>query len=648
MSNEKEPTEILQDPTELFDLAAVEAGLFEIVTAAAAVFHATVGLTPEQHERAVVLISEKARAKGLRPDRVLTAARLVNEGYDQALDPVSARRERMQRQDVLLYMATHLMTKAERGRSLQERVARKGGALGPVAVQVLAAIEATVEAEDHADRLEDNIAADLESGRLTDPEMRANSARLGELIDRAVPYRSRAAAVGFPIPCADGSLSFDGRLARLNQSVDGLLASVGREDYAPGISRLVDRVLHGLSRVQAEDKGLDDEWLWADIREFRSMAARHEFSARDVAAVREALAATDKSLADRRSDVAMQIAELERQVRDLAGHYARGPAHFEALEMQWTAYRVNHAIGQHSSWRGALQPATIAALREAEAYCWASMPVEACAASAGTLRPETALGTETLGPLATPGRCGWWWFQDPVPVKTTSRDGAAEPVVALLWRREIGDDGRARVWFTALVSAQVEVEGQARKVRAPIPTVAWYWTDGVSVGDLEETMRAGYEETMRAGYTEVGEKGKGMDYAGPEASVQACVWFSRFFLAASAWLRQRIVAPTRGEGTRQLGRQLQRQHGLREAPRVSVVHLRQRDSAVRGERGPGEPGAEPDKRRAYSCQWVVQGFWRNQHYPSTGGHQLIYIESYVKGPSDKPLRTKAKVFAVVR
>lgn len=48
--------------------------------------------------------------------------------------------------------------------------------------------------------------------------------------------------------------------------------------------------------------------------------------------------------------------------------------------------------------------------------------------------------------------------------------------------------------------------------------------------------------------------------------------------------------------------------------------------------------------REYTHRWMVNGFWRNQFYPSLGTHRQIYINSFVKGPKDKPLVLKHRRF----
>jgi hypothetical protein len=51
----------------------------------------------------------------------------------------------------------------------------------------------------------------------------------------------------------------------------------------------------------------------------------------------------------------------------------------------------------------------------------------------------------------------------------------------------------------------------------------------------------------------------------------------------------------------------------------------------------------------WQCQWEVVGHWRNQYYPSTAEYKQKWIESYVKGPPDKPFKAPSvKVFVARR
>lgn len=50
-----------------------------------------------------------------------------------------------------------------------------------------------------------------------------------------------------------------------------------------------------------------------------------------------------------------------------------------------------------------------------------------------------------------------------------------------------------------------------------------------------------------------------------------------------------------------------------------------------------------DGSPTYSVRWIVSGHFRQQWYPSIGAHRPKYIDSYVKGPADAPLKIGEKV-----
>jgi hypothetical protein len=51
----------------------------------------------------------------------------------------------------------------------------------------------------------------------------------------------------------------------------------------------------------------------------------------------------------------------------------------------------------------------------------------------------------------------------------------------------------------------------------------------------------------------------------------------------------------------------------------------------------------------FRVQWLVSGHWRKQFYRSTGEHRPKWIEPYVKGSEDQPLKPPTEtVFRVSR
>lgn len=81
-------------------------------------------------------------------------------------------------------------------------------------------------------------------------------------------------------------------------------------------------------------------------------------------------------------------------------------------------------------------------------------------------------------------------------------------------------------------------------------------------------------------------------------------------------------------------------HGVDDPEQVAFVELRRRAQA-----GP----RDADQRIVeWSHRWVVRGFWRQQWYPKLGRHIPRFIAPYIKGPADKELVVKERIFGVVR
>ena len=80
--------------------------------------------------------------------------------------------------------------------------------------------------------------------------------------------------------------------------------------------------------------------------------------------------------------------------------------------------------------------------------------------------------------------------------------------------------------------------------------------------------------------------------------------------------------------------------GQRQAPFVTTITLRRKEYCSK---------STSDNSIDYTCRWIVQGHWRHQWYKQSKNHKLIWIDSFVKGPNDKPLLIKNKpVFVVSR
>lgn len=401
----------------------------------------------------------------------------------------------------------------------------------------------------------------------------------------------------------------------------------------------------------------DAEWAqWKlDVEEVTARFRRKHYSIKESSILVEAMVAVELRHADElqsrfggsKSDPPHHSSTLVQRARYARSRSSIAPGHIEALEQQWRSFRYNKivsdgaaiidgriimATGNTEMRFSALQAATTDAMAKADCYHWNAQTTLAVAAAADTIPPDCEINETALGALAPLGTCGWWWFDEPIPVKTTAHSGEDEPVVALLWRRERHETGMT-TWIQALVLADL---GGDDFSAVAIPTTAWVCPDGLRMDGIKGLYSAAYATI---------EHGAGRNTAGLDATSEASAWFTRFFVAASTWLRQRVVVETEAPGARQAARRLQREHKLAEPPRVKVIDLRRRTTPT------AEPSATPEDgdKRSYSCRFVVHGFMRNQWYPKRSEHAPIWIDSYVKGPSDKPLKADApRIFAVRR
>jgi hypothetical protein len=104
------------------------------------------------------------------------------------------------------------------------------------------------------------------------------------------------------------------------------------------------------------------------------------------------------------------------------------------------------------------------------------------------------------------------------------------------------------------------------------------------------------------------------------------------FQVASRLITQRVMSQT----TQGVDRHTRKRAMRADIPftEVNVVDLPRRVSSS----NPQGTGVE------YTHRWMVAGHWRNQWYPSLGTHRQRWIHGYVKGPDDKPLVVKQRVF----
>ena len=132
--------------------------------------------------------------------------------------------------------------------------------------------------------------------------------------------------------------------------------------------------------------------------------------------------------------------------------------------------------------------------------------------------------------------------------------------------------------------------------------------------------------------------GYGENPTGRGDGVEAAM-LHRTLFAFWSMLRDRIALKQRAPAPRPSARRWQRQIG--QAPEeVTVITLRRPSTEHAADRS----GYAVD----WTHRWIVGGHWRNQWYPSLQAHRPKWIAPHVKGPGDKPLKVKDRVYAWTR
>ena len=113
----------------------------------------------------------------------------------------------------------------------------------------------------------------------------------------------------------------------------------------------------------------------------------------------------------------------------------------------------------------------------------------------------------------------------------------------------------------------------------------------------------------------------------------------RWLLAFWRLVKQRIILPATVQAPRHVRRATKKKR--HEIKTLKIIKLRATERKA---------GSHDDDHAIvdWSHRWCVEGHWRNQWYPTKQRHEQIYIHPYIKGPDDKPLVLKEKIFDVSR
>lgn len=165
-----------------------------------------------------------------------------------------------------------------------------------------------------------------------------------------------------------------------------------------------------------------------------------------------------------------------------------------------------------------------------------------------------------------------------------------------------------------------------------VPTIIDDFITGTLVGETTETFTA---DTRKQWADRV------LDDSGSRATEPAADAvagrFQPYLAAFLLLLTQQVTAPVIYDATP--GARKRGQRVGRKASGVTVVDLRHRTHNDSGE--PGDPG----HGNRYHARHLVGGHWKWQPYgPNRSLRRRIFVEGYVRGPEDKPLVVKPKVY----
>lgn len=280
-------------------------------------------------------------------------------------------------------------------------------------------------------------------------------------------------------------------------------------------------------------------------------------------------------------------------------------------------------------------------LKPAIPYVWSKETTQAVLAASRSIPLDTQFNTWTLNTPAA-----WWYFEEPLPFKTLELPGIENVGVRALcfgWMttNEGLDPKMLKVKNVppyAFVGCSAWCDSLAERTRigaSITPSQTWTWSDDFTLGQVLDI-------SSRMHWFQYGPLGKfrNKPQFGFNEFMAATEGLSKFVLAAFAWLGQDIIANTVERLERHQRKEFNRYTG-QNLDGVQFISLR------KVHREHSEPG---NGKRELSCQFTVDGHWRNQACgEGMKQRKLIWISPYLKGPEDKPFRpSKQKVYLVNR
>jgi hypothetical protein len=262
-------------------------------------------------------------------------------------------------------------------------------------------------------------------------------------------------------------------------------------------------------------------------------------------------------------------------------------------------------------------------LRDGETVLVTDQALRLIEYAAGELPPETPFDTAT-----NPFQSAVVWFQEPVKFSSTTDDdpiiGWCDGfVVESIPKLDAVVDQPLQAYFFMIRYGDSH-PGMVRSI------AAMFINDGIPIGTQGRN-----DDALRLAVRKGIISRRVMnDYQGFNPKPILTALWSLVGQPIISEVKERPITPDARKARKKLA----------SAGNVRVLGLRQRIQSA----GPdGLARTYGRGSREYTHQWIVRGFWRNQPYgPERALRRRVWIDSYVKGPADKPLVIEPKVYRV--
>jgi hypothetical protein len=253
---------------------------------------------------------------------------------------------------------------------------------------------------------------------------------------------------------------------------------------------------------------------------------------------------------------------------------------------------------------------------------------------AAAVLPDDAMIT----PADVPTKFGFIYFENPIPMLDDYGKPADIGVIA--WAAVTQDvnydaSGVKQVSFRSDGSVRMNTRPDPEDEEHGVLIFAYADRDGPNDTVVDELRAAGANRTQLDSvpkYSLWHWQPVGFDMPAPGRLEKLLFTFWRFI--GETWIDSRMILPDRPARKRAIRAKVN--------PEVRVMRLRK--SEVRTtDRGDGDDAAV-----IWSHRWIVEGHWRNQWYPSLQTHRPKWVPRHIKGPEDRPLILKDRVFMVDR